>query len=88
MKKVFLILILFLSWYFIYNNTIDKKIYYLTIGDSLSKGTNQYGVVSYGYNDYVKDYLSSKDLLEDYNQTFTDNDYYITDIMKKKINTH
>ena len=82
MKKVFLILILFLSCYFIYNNTIDKKIYYLTIGDSLSKGTNQYGVVSYGYNDYVKDYLSSKDLLEDYNQTFTDNDYYITDIIR------
>ena len=77
-----LILILFLSCYFIYNNTIDKKIYYLTIGDSLSKGTNQYGVVSYGYNDYVKDYLSSKDLLEDYNQTFTDNDYYITDIIR------
>lgn len=82
MKKVFLILILFLSCYFIYNKTIDKKIYYLTIGDSLSKGTNEYGVVSYGYNDFVKDYLYSHNILEEYNKTFTDNDYRITDIIK------
>ena len=57
MKKVLLILILFLSCYFIYNKTEDDKVYYLAIGDSLSKGINEYGIVSYGYADYVKDYL-------------------------------
>lgn len=82
MKKVFLILILFLSCYFIYNNTINDKIYYLTIGDSLSKGTNEYGVVSYGYNEYVKDYLKQNNKLEDYNKTYTNNDYRIIDIIK------
>lgn len=82
MKKVLLILILFLSCYFIYNKTIDKKIYYLTIGDSLSKGINEYGVVSYGYNGYVKDYLYQEKKLEKYNQTFTNSDYRITDILK------
>ena len=56
MKKVFLILILFLSCYIIYNNTIDNKIFYLTIGDFLSKGTNEYGISSYGYSDFIKDY--------------------------------
>ena len=82
MNKVFLILILFLSCYFIYNKTVDNKVYYLTIGDSLSKGTNEYGVVSYGYNDYVKDYLEENNLLKDYNKTFKNNDYRIIDVIK------
>jgi len=82
MKKVFLILILFISCYFIYNKTINEKLYYLTIGDALSMGINEYGVVSYGYNNYVKDYLISKNKLEEYNKQFTDRDYWIRDIVK------
>ena len=82
MKKVFLILILFLSCYFIYNKTIDNKLYYITIGDSLSKGTNEYGVVSYGYNDYIKDYLKNNNFLKEYNKTFTDDDYQVADIVR------
>ena len=82
MKKVLLILILFLSCYFIYNKTYDTKLYYLTIGDFLSRGTNEYGIVTYGYNEYVKDYLEENNTLEDFNKTFTDNDYRIIDIIK------
>ena len=82
MKKVFLVVILFLSCYFIYNRTIDRKIFYLTIGDSLSKGINNYGVVSYGYNDFVKDYLKSKGKLKEYNKVFTNSDYRVDDILK------
>ena len=82
MKKVLLILVLFLSCYLIYNKTVDNKLYYLTIGDALSKGTNAYGVSSYGYNDYVKDFLYSQKKLKEYNKTFTNNDYRITDILK------
>ena len=82
MKKVILILILFLSCYFIYNKTIDEKIYYLTIGDSLSKGINEQGELTYGYNDYVRDYYQKKNLLKEYNKNFTDNDYRIIDIIK------
>ena len=82
MKKVLLILILFLSCYFIYNKTSDNKVYYLTIGDSLSRGTNEYGIVTYGYNEYVKDYLEENNKLEGFNKTFTDNDYRIIDIIK------
>ena len=82
MKKVFLILILFLSCYFIYNKTVDNKVYYLAIGDSLAKGTNEYGIASYGYNDYIKDYLEEKSKLKRYNKTYTNNDYRIIDIIK------
>ncbi|MGM9882203.1 MAG: SGNH/GDSL hydrolase family protein [Bacilli bacterium] len=82
MKKVFLILVLFLSCYFIYNITIDKKIFYLTIGDFLSRGINEFGVVSYGYNDYIRDYLNSSNKLKEYNKVFTDNDYQVEDILR------
>ena len=82
MKKVFLILILFLSCYFIYNKTKDEKLYYLTIGDSLSKGINEYGVVSYGYNEHVKEYLKENNILEGFNKTYTNNDYRILDVIK------
>ena len=82
MKKIFLILILFLSCFYIYNKTIDDKLFYLTIGDSLSKGVNQYGTYSYGYNNYITDYLYKNNKLKEYNQIFTDNDYRIVDIIK------
>ena len=81
MKKVFLILILFLSCYIIYNKTIDNKIFYLTIGDFLSKGTTEYEN-SYGYNGYIRDYLQEKKQLKEYNQIFTNDDYRIIDIIK------
>jgi len=82
MKKIISILILFLSCYFIYNKTNNNKIYYLTIGDSLSKGINEYGVISYGYSENIKDYLKEQDLLKGYNKTFTNNDYRIIDVIK------
>ena len=82
MKKIIFILILFLSCYIIYNLTTDSKVYYLTLGDSLSNGVNVYGVKQYGYSDYVKEYLINEDKLKYYNDTFTDSDYRITDLLR------
>ena len=82
MKKVFLILTLFLSCYFIYTKTEGDKKNYLVIGDSLSKGINEYGVVSYGYSDFIKDYLEDKKILKNYNKTYTDVNYKVFDIVK------
>lgn len=82
MKKVFLILILFLSCYFIYTKTEGNKKNYLVIGDSLSKGINEYGVSSYGYSDFIKDYLENKKILKNYNETYTDVNYKVSDIVK------
>lgn len=82
MKKVFLILTLFLSCYFIYTKTEGNKKNYLVIGDSLSKGINEYGVVSYGYSDFIKDYLENKKIIKNYNKTYTDVNYKVSDIVK------
>ena len=82
MKKVFLILTLFLSCYFIYTKTEGDKKNYLVIGDSLSKGINEYGVASYGYSDFIKDYLENKKILKNYNKTYTDVNYKVFDIVK------
>ena len=75
MKKIILVLIIFIACYFIYNLTIDKKVSYLTLGDILSKGTNEYGVSNNGYSNYIRDYLKDKGMLKEYNNTFTSNDY-------------
>ena len=79
MKKVILILILFLSCYFIYNLTIDDRLYYLSLGDFLSsEGSNIY----HGYSSQIKEYLSNENKLKGYNYSFTNNDYRIIDILK------
>ena len=52
MKKVFLILILFLSCYIIYNNTVDNKMYYLKV----NKDHNDL----YAYNDSESMLISEK----------------------------
>lgn len=81
MKKVFLILTLFLSCYFIYTKTEGNKKNYLVIGDSISKGINEYGISSYGYSDFIKDYLDENKSLKNYNNTFTNIDYKVSDIV-------
>lgn len=81
MKKVFLILTLFLSCYFIYTKTEENKKNYLVIGDAISKGINEYGISSYGYSDFIKDYLDENKLLKNYNNTFTNIDYKTSDIV-------
>lgn len=82
MKKIIFILFLFLSCYIIYNGALNTKYYYLSLGDSLSGGINIYGLKQYGYSDYLKDYLSENNLLEKYDNTFTDKDYRIIDLIK------
>ena len=77
MKKVIFILILFLSCYLIHIKTADNKIYYLSLGDAISKGNTPYNKIGYGYSDYLKDYLTHQKKLEGYNKDFTDKDYRI-----------
>ena len=81
MKKVIFILILFLTCYFIHLKTIDHKIYYLSLGDAISKGNTPYNQTGYGYSDYLKDYLKKENKLKSYNKDFTNKDYRITDLI-------
>lgn len=83
MKKIISILILFLSCYFIYNLTIDNELFYLSIGDGMAKGITDDGNVSeYNYTDSIKNYLTSKNKLKGFNNSFVDKDYRITDLLR------
>ena len=82
MKKIIFILILFLSCYFIYNLTFDDKVYYVSLGDGISKGVNIYGIQTGGYTEEVKKYLEEENKLEKFNDVYTDIDYRITDLLR------
>lgn len=83
MKKIISILILFLSCYFIYNLTIDNELFYLSIGDGIAKGITDEGNVSeYNYTDSIKYYLTSKNKLKGFNNSFVNKDYRITDLLR------
>ena len=83
MKKIISILILFLSCYFIYNFTIDNKLFYLSIGDGIAKGITDNGNISkYNYTDSIKYYLTSKNKLKGFNNSFVNKDYRITDLLR------
>lgn len=81
MKKIFIVLVILLSVLLIYLGFKDKKIYYLSLGDSLANGVNEYGIKDYGYSDYIKEYLENKDLLEVYVNSTVNNNKTTIDIM-------
>lgn len=83
MKKIIFILILFLTCYIIHTKTQDNKIYYLSLGDAISKGSTPYSETGQGYSDYIKDYLKQNNLLEGYNKTFTSKYNRITDMINQ-----
>jgi lysophospholipase L1-like esterase len=61
--------------------TVDNKVYYLALGDSLAAGQNPYKGISYGYTDYVSDYLRSKNKLSFYTKKFAVSGYRTTDLI-------
>ena len=82
MRKILIALVVIFSVFLIYLGFNDKKIYYFSMGDFLSLGINPYKVLDYGYSDYVKDYLSSKDILEAYTDSLSRENKRITDIIQ------
>lgn len=81
-KTIFILSIIILFVFLIYLTTLDKKVYYLALGDSLALGQTPYGNIDYGYTDYIKDYLKDKDLLEKYINEFASPSYRTTDIIR------
>lgn len=82
MKKILVIVTILLAVFFIYLNTIDKKVYYLALGDSLAVGINSSGVEDDGYSDYIKTYLENKNLLEAYVDEFAVSGYRSIDLKR------
>ncbi len=85
MKHRFLILSLFITAavFFIYLFTVDHKINYIALGDSLAAGQNPYGEISYGYSDLVANYLRRNKLLDFYTKDFAESGDKIEDLKKK-----
>jgi lysophospholipase L1-like esterase len=81
-KKIIIILLLVILPIIIYMTNIDKKIYYLALGDSLAAGQNPYGKLGYGYSDYVSDYLRERDLLEFYTNKYAVSGHRTTDLIR------
>lgn len=61
--------------------TKDKKIYYLSLGDSLAAGQSPYNTISNSYGDYVSSYLKEHELLEFYTKDFAKSGYRSIDIL-------
>jgi len=85
MKKILFFIIIIICIYFIYqvnNNRLD----YMDIGDSSSLGINSYGNKTYGYNDYIKNYLETNNFLNSYNNIFSKSKYRISELNNDIIN--
>ena len=77
MKKLLFVLFTVLLVFVIYLANMDKKVYYLALGDSTGRDNN--------YSFYVKDYLNEKNVLEKAVYDYSDSDDRITDIYNRII---
>ncbi|MFA5407628.1 MAG: GDSL-type esterase/lipase family protein [Bacilli bacterium] len=81
MKKIIILVLCIALPIIIYLITIDEKIYYLALGDSIAAGQNPYGKIGYGYTDYVADNLESRSKLAFYTKKFAVSGYRTTDLI-------
>lgn len=81
MKKILILGIIILTIFLIYLKTIDKKVYYLSLGDEISLGMTQDGYYGKSYTEYIKEYLKEKNKLEIFVNDYATIGYHITDII-------
>ena len=60
---------------------MDKKIYYLSLGDSLAAGQTPNNTIAESYGDYVADYIKDKEKLEFYTKGFAKSGYRSIDLL-------
>lgn len=81
MKKIIIISLIIISIFLIYLCNMDKKVYYLALGDSFAKGEGPNGKIVSGYSNNIKKYLKEKKLLETYINEFSENGQRTTDLI-------
>lgn len=79
MKKIFIIFTVIISIFIIYFVTLDRKIYYLVLGDGITTDNLENNS---GYSNYIESYLSNYDKLEMYINQFSKENYRVTDVIK------
>ena len=81
MKKLLILGIIVLSIFLIYKTMIDKKIYYVSLGDEISLGMTSTGYYKKSYPLYIKEYLEEKNKLETFIDEYENQGYRITDLI-------
>ena len=81
MKKILFIGLIVLLIFLIYLCTVDKKVYYLALGDSLATSEGPNGKKVEGYTIKIKNYLKQKQILETYIDEFAEKGYRTTDLI-------
>ncbi len=61
--------------------TRDRKVYYLSLGDSLAAGQTPNNTIEESYGDYIAEYLRDKEVLEFYTKKFSKSGYRSTDLL-------
>lgn len=61
--------------------TRDRKIYYLSLGDSLAAGQTPNNSISDSYGEYVAEYLDDHEVLEFYTKKFAKSGYRSVDLL-------
>lgn len=79
MKKIIFVICVFITVFLIYSLNADKKTYYLSLGDYLSYGINNFEKNNGGYSEKVKDYYESN--LKKYVNYSTYDDYRVMDLI-------
>ena len=81
MKKIIFLFVIIINVFMIYVVTLNKNIYYLSLGDYMALGVNNQMRITGGYNTYIKNYLQKKDKLKLFNDEFVVNNYHTTDLI-------
>ena len=79
MKKTLFTIIIFIIVFLIYFFNKSEKIYYVSLGDYLSFGINNFNKVDNNYSDNVKKYYN--DILDNYVNYSTYDDYRVMDLL-------
>ena len=79
MKKIIFLILVFIIVFLIYTFNINRKIYYLSVGDYLSYGIDNFGNTTNGYSNNIKN--NYKEKLSNYvNYSFVE-DYKVMDLI-------
>lgn len=79
MKKIIFTILVFFITFLIYFFNRSEKIYYLSLGDYLSYGINNFNKVNNNYSDNIKQYY--KENLDNYVNYSTYDDYRVMDLI-------
>ena len=82
MKKIIMAFIVTLTIFAIYWFTLDRKVYYLALGDELAIGITADGDTALSYPQHIKQYLEENNNLEKYVNQFAKTGMRITDIIQ------